>query len=176
MPKLFLRKLFSKISKTNNDPPKSINFKSDKIVADFKNSMKPIPKPKTKQEADSLNRSFRKSDIQRWKTEDFVIGYEIKYSNIPGNECSICKAGEGKYPKDFNWTGWHGGCKCHIVPISAERDVFFESIEAGLAGAVFSFKKYYIKEIPSSFKALVNNNPELYTKCDWYKNNKKYFN
>jgi hypothetical protein len=39
MPKLFLRKLFSKISKTNNDPPKSINFKSDKIVADFKNSM-----------------------------------------------------------------------------------------------------------------------------------------
>lgn len=176
MKKAFLRKIFSRILKTNSDQLKSIYNEADKKVSDFKNLMKPIPKSKTEQEADSLNRSFRKSDIQRWRKQDFVVGYEIKYTNIPGNDCPICKAREGKYPKDFNWTGWHDGCKCYVVPILADEDVLFQSFETGLGGADFSFKKYYIKEIPSSLKALVNNNPELYKNQYWYKNNKKYFN
>lgn len=75
---------------------------------------------------DELIKIFRQSDILRWRSLDFVIGYEIKTSNNPQCDCEICNRLSGKYPKSFNWNGWHKGCHCYIVPILIDDETFRE--------------------------------------------------
>lgn len=75
---------------------------------------------------DAINRVHRNGDISRWRQLDFVIGYEIKLSNNPEYDCEVCKRLAGKYPKSFNWNGWHKGCHCYIVPILIDDETFRE--------------------------------------------------
>lgn len=65
----------------------------------------------------SVNKAYRLNDVRRWRGLEFVIGYEIKPSNNPKYECETCKILSGKYPKYFNWHGWHDECHCHVIPI-----------------------------------------------------------
>lgn len=64
-----------------------------------------------------INMSYRAAENERWKQMDFVVGYEIKLSGnhnckgVPkGRYYDICDQLAGKYPKDFEWTGWHPNC------------------------------------------------------------------
>lgn len=65
------------------------------------------------------NMAYRKADYEKWKALDFVVGIQISLSNNhpakPENE--MCEHLAGKYPKDFQWTGWHVQCLCHATPI-----------------------------------------------------------
>lgn len=76
------------------------------------------------QYADELNRGYRHADIQRWKTMDSILGYEIKRSNNLDHKCELCSKLVGKYPKSFDWRGWHDGCKCFASPIMMSREEF----------------------------------------------------
>lgn len=61
-----------------------------------------------------INMAYRQAENLRWQQMDFVVGYEIKLSN--NHTCNgkpfqdICDILAGKYPKDFQWTGWHPLC------------------------------------------------------------------
>lgn len=129
---------------------------------------------------DNVNRNYRNSDITRYNELDFVVGYEIKRSNNCDKGCSLCKAGSGKYPKNFNWTGWHDDCKCHIISVlttDAEMDRMTDYILAGKDTSTFKSRRT-VYDIPASLKSYFNENKEsiLYEMPDWYMQNKQYFN
>lgn len=79
------------------------------------------------------NMAYRVSDQDRWQRMDFVVGYEVKRSKR-GFDCSVCESLKGKFPKDFDFRGWHSQCRCVVVPILATEDEFVKMQEKILAG------------------------------------------
>ena len=79
------------------------------------------------------NMAYRVSEQDRWQRMDFVVGYEVKRSKR-GFDCSICESLKGKFPKDFDFRGWHSQCRCVVVPILATDDEFVKMQEKILAG------------------------------------------
>ena len=73
--------------------------------------------------ATETNMGYRVSDCERWKSLDFVLGYEVKRSGN-GRPCVVCDALVGKYPKGFIFSGWHPFCICLAVPIVMEHEDF----------------------------------------------------
>lgn len=71
-----------------------------------------------------INMSYREAEQERWRNEDFVVGYEIKRSGTP-YPCPVCENLQGKYPKDFKWNGWHPNCRCYAIPILKTEDEFW---------------------------------------------------
>ena len=67
------------------------------------------------------NMAYRAADSERWGQLDFVVGIEVKRSKhkFP---CKVCEALAGKYPKDFDFRGWHPQCRCYAVPILCSMD------------------------------------------------------
>ena len=55
---------------------------------------------------------------------DFVVGYEIKLSHSH-EVTDICDSAQGKYPKDFVFTGWHPNCMCYVIPILKTEEEFW---------------------------------------------------
>ncbi len=97
------------------------------------------------------NMAYRNSDIARWQTQPFVLGYEIKLS-LSHPKYDICDPLAGKYPKTFNWAGWHPQCLCYAVPVLAEEDEF-ERMENEILGIETKPAEFnYINEMPKAFK------------------------
>lgn len=74
--------------------------------------------------ATETNIAYRTADHLRWQQLDFVVGIEIHLSNnhnckgVPaGAYYDICDELKGKYPKDFQFTGWHPHCRCYATSI-----------------------------------------------------------
>lgn len=74
--------------------------------------------------ATETNIAYRTADHLRWQQLDFVVGIEIHLSNnhnckgVPaGAFYDICDELKGKYPKDFQFTGWHPHCRCYATSI-----------------------------------------------------------
>ena len=67
------------------------------------------------------NMAYRAADSERWSQLDFVVGIEVKRSKhkFP---CKVCEALAGKFPKDFDFRGWHPQCRCYAVPILCSMD------------------------------------------------------
>ena len=87
------------------------------------------------------------------------VGIEIHLSNNhtckgrdgkPHNFHDICDELQGKYPKDFKFTGWHPHCRCFATSILKTPD----ELKSGKPS------KNEVKELPSKFK-------------EWYENNKE---
>lgn len=56
-----------------------------------------------------INAAYHKARNERWKNEPFVIGQWIHVS--PEHKIDdICNELEDRYPKDFDWSGWHPSC------------------------------------------------------------------
>ena len=123
---------------------------------------------------DKTNRQYRNADIERWRTMDFVLGYQINRSGNCDCNCEICKYGEGKYPKSFNWNGWHDGCKCHITSIMIDENEMAKVNQAFLKGQKYTPKGVRVSEIPSKLIDYVKGHPECMS-SDWYQNNKNFF-
>lgn len=65
-----------------------------------------------------INMAYRSAENARWQGMDFVIGMEIKTSNNHSEiHTDVCDELAGKYPKDFDWVGWHPNCRCFKIPI-----------------------------------------------------------
>jgi len=136
-----------------------------------------IPAPKTKEEADILNRKFREADYKRVQSQGFILGTEIRISDSPDNACSICHSCAGKYPKDFKWAGWHDGCKCHTLSITMGVDEFAEYQQSILKGTDKEFlsKVKGVDCLPPNLFSFIALNAEFCSKQEWYQQNKKYF-
>lgn len=58
-----------------------------------------------------INMAYRSAEQMRWMQMDFVLGKEIKLSKAHKDRSEdICDILQGKYPKDFDWKGWHSNC------------------------------------------------------------------
>lgn len=111
--------------------------------------------------ASEINMAYRQAENLRWQQMDFVVGYEIKLSN--NHTCNgkpfqdICNILAGKYPKDFQWTGWHPLCRCYKIPILKTEEEFWEwdgRSEATTASV------NEVKDVPDAFKKWVLDNQE----------------
>ena len=80
------------------------------------------------------NMAYHKADNERWRQLDFVLGYEVQVSGTNPNVCPLCEELAGKYPKEFEFVGWHPHCRCHAVPIMEDVDSFQARQEAFLRG------------------------------------------
>ena len=80
------------------------------------------------------NMAYHKADNERWRQLDFVLGYEVQVSGTNPNVCPLCEELAGKYPKEFEFVGWHPHCRCHAVPIMEDVDSFQARQEALLRG------------------------------------------
>ena len=72
-----------------------------------------------------INMAYRTAEQERWRQFDFVVGYEIKLSGSHPKE-DICDRLAGKYPNDFEWTGWHPNDICYCVPLLKTEEEFFD--------------------------------------------------
>jgi len=130
---------------------------------------------KKEKKADEINRGYRTSDNNRWQQLDFVVGIEIRLSNNPSKECTICKQLEGKYPKSFKWTGWHNGCKCHAISILKTQEEMMKDNERIMKGEKPNNESVNtVKYLPESIIGYVKKHPECKSE-EWYINNKKLF-
>lgn len=80
------------------------------------------------------NMAYHKADNERWRKLDFILGYEVQVSGTNPNVCPLCVELAGKYPKEFEFVGWHPHCRCHAVPIMEDIDSFQARQEALLRG------------------------------------------
>lgn len=82
------------------------------------------------------NMAYHTADYTRWQTMGCVVGIEIKLSNNhnckgykPGTFADICDTLQGRYPKEFKFTGWHPHCRCQALPILMTPDEFLAQID-----------------------------------------------
>ena len=80
------------------------------------------------------NMAYHKADNERWRQLDFVLGYEVQVSGTNPNVCPLCVELAGKYPKEFEFVGWHPHCRCHAVPIMEDVNSFQARQDALLRG------------------------------------------
>lgn len=82
----------------------------------------------------TTNIAYRRADHQRYQEFPFVLGVEIRTSENNHLVPDICDELAGKYPGDFEWTGWHPKCRCYQVPILADESKISQMADAILNG------------------------------------------
>ena len=108
-----------------------------------------------------INLAYRTAEQKRWEQFDFVVGQEIKLSNnhtcngVPFTD--ICDDLEGKYPKDFKFTGWHPMCRCYVIPILKTEDEFWAESNTS--------SKNEVSDLPTQFNEWLIDNKERIEKA-----------
>lgn len=120
--------------------------------------------------ATETNMGYRVADSERWKTLDFVLGFEIKRSGN-GGPCSVCDSLKGKYPKGFIFSGWHSWCICFAVPILMGHDDFADFLMSDNIPS-----NQLITEIPKGAEEWLAANEKLVEKSYWKKANTEILN
>lgn len=106
--------------------------------------------------------SYRNAEHLRWKSLDFVLGYEVKRSHkmLP---CIMCDSLQGRYPKDFVFTGWHPQCMCYTVPVLMNYNDFWETMD----GNTMDSNKE-VSDLPEGFNKWIYDNSERIKKAPPY--------
>ena len=129
------------------------------------------------------NMAYHTSDYDRWQQLDFVVGIEISLS---GNHTSngkpltdICDELQGRYPKDFKFTGWHPQCRCQATTILKTEQELMEENRAILNGEEPSHDSVNkVDDVPDNFIQWVAENEERaaehYTMPYFVRDNQKY--
>jgi len=105
-----------------------------------------------------INMAYRKAEQERWKSFDFVVGYEVKITQNGKHVEDICDCLKGKYRKDFKFMGWHPQCMCYTIPILKTEDEFFDDDDD--AKSVNE-----VDDVPQGFKDWVKDNKERIDKA-----------
>ncbi|HWV30638.1 MAG TPA: hypothetical protein VN038_13350 [Dyadobacter sp.] len=106
------------------------------------------------------NMGYRKSDHERWKNMDFIVGFEVQRSNHV-YPCDVCDTFVGKYPKSYVFVGQHPHCRCRAIPILATEEEMEEFFASQIQGETAEIKS----------QNRVTSMPQPY--MDWIKNNEK---
>jgi hypothetical protein len=110
--------------------------------------------------ATETNIAYRTADFERWQQLDFVVGIEIHLSNnhpVP----DICDDLQGRYPKDFKFTGWHPHCRCHVTTILKTKEEMAADTQRILNGEEPDGKSVNrVEDVPKEFKKWLKDNRE----------------
>lgn len=106
-----------------------------------------------------INMAYRAAEQERWKSFDFVVGYEVKITQNGKHVEDICDCLKGKYRKDFKFMGWHPQCMCYTIPILKTEDEFFDDDED--AKSVNE-----VEDVPQGFVNWVKDNEERIDKAE----------
>ena len=116
------------------------------------------------------NIAYRTADHERWLNSDFVVGYEIHLSN--NHTClndqgkavrfhCMCDDLQGKYPKQFKFTGWHPHCRCFATPILKTEEEMARDTQLILEGKdPLPQSENEIKAMPKDFETWMERNQE----------------
>lgn len=133
--------------------------------------------------ATETNIAYRTADHERWRDLDFVVGIRVVLSNNhtclgsdgkPHKFEDICDklsaeygstntSGQGCYPKDFKFTGWHPHCRCHAESILKTDEEIAEDNRRILEGEEpidYKQSEKYVKDVPKEFEEWVKDNKQ----------------
>lgn len=99
-----------------------------------------------------INMSYRTAEQERWKQFDFVVGYEVKTTQNGHHVEDMCDMLAGKYPKTFQFTGWHPQCMCYCIPILKTEDEFWADDDVRSVNEV--------TDVPQNFKEWIRDNED----------------
>lgn len=111
------------------------------------------------------NNAYRNSEFTKRKSQDFVVGVEIK--TTPGWTIDVDRGGiicgdlAGKYPANFNFQGWHTNCRCQstdILKTTKEIDEDTDKILSGGKPSSISTSSNYVKEANKGYKKYIKDN------------------
>ncbi|WP_139959181.1 hypothetical protein [Flavicella sediminum] len=116
------------------------------------------------------NIAYRTADFLRVQQMPFVVGVKVNLSNSH-LVYDICDELQGKYPKDFKFTGWHPNCLCFTTTIRLPKDKFISYMNTGKIDG-----RYQVTKIPSkAIKFLAGNLDKIKkSKPYFYSDNPKY--
>lgn len=120
--------------------------------------------------ATETNMAYRSADHLRHAQLDFIVGIEVHLSNnhtcldskgVPQPFYDICDELQGKYPKWFDFKGWHPRCRCFTTtilktPEEVERDS--DGIDRGSVNEV--------KSLPDNWNAWLERNRSRIDKAE----------
>ena len=128
------------------------------------------------------NMAYRAADNERRQQHPWIIGVEVKRSKhkFP---CKICERLTGRYPKDFDFRGWHPQCRCYTTDILASEDEIIAYRRAMLNGEDVSNWQFNgeITKPHDGFSQWIDENQERIGRAAerdtlpyWIKDNPKY--
>jgi len=111
------------------------------------------------------NMAYRHADYERSQQFDFVVGIEIVLSNnhtVNGKAFTdICDRLEGKYPKDFKFSGWHPKCRCYTKTILKTPEELATDVKEIIEGkAPLSRSSQRVVNMPKKFNIWMQENEE----------------
>lgn len=118
--------------------------------------------------ATETNIAYRTADYERAQQLDFIVGIEVKLSNnhnckgVPaGMFYDICDELQGRYPKDFKFTGFHPFCRCHAEAILKTEEELMAENRAILNGEEPSQESVNrVEDVPQNFKEWIADNAD----------------
>lgn len=115
--------------------------------------------------ATETNIAYRSADFLRAQELPFIVGIQIRLSKAHP-VYDICDELQGKYPKDFKFTGWHPHCICHVETILKTPEEVDADVEAVLNGTEISTKSVNeVKNTPAKFNDWLFDNQERLEKA-----------
>ena len=99
-----------------------------------------------------INMAYRTAEQKRWNQFDFVVGYEVKTTQNGHHVEDMCDMLAGKYPKTFQFTGWHPQCMCYCIPILKTEDEFWADDDVKSVNEV--------TDVPQNFKEWIRDNSD----------------
>lgn len=114
------------------------------------------------------NMAYHSADHERWQQLDFVVGIEVRLSG--NHTClgrdgkrhefrDICDDLQGRYPKDFKFTGWHPQCRCQAISILKTEEELMEENRAIMRGEDPPKESVNtVKDVPEGFKQWIKDN------------------
>lgn len=116
--------------------------------------------------ATETNMAYRTADYDRYQDLDFVVGIEVHLSNnhnckgVPaGAYYDICDELQGKYPKDFKFTGWHPHCRCYVTTIlKTDKEIAADNEHILRGEEPLEGSENEVRDVPDSFKNWLEEN------------------
>ncbi len=139
--------------------------------------------------ATETNIAYRSADYARWQDLDFVVGIRVVRSNnhpvpdicddLSADVGSKAVKGQGCYPKDFKFTGWHPHCRCHAETILKTEEEMMRDNERLLRGEEpLKESVNTVTGVPQTFKDWLEDNKERAKRSTsmpyFIKDNEKY--
>lgn len=114
-----------------------------------------------------MNIAYRTADYDRQQDLDFVVGIEVHLSGnhtckgVKGEFHDICDELQGRYPKDFKFTGWHPNCRCYTTTILKTPEEFKADEERIMRGEEPTEEsRNQVTDVPNNFKRWLEENEE----------------
>ncbi|GIZ14135.1 hypothetical protein [Capnocytophaga catalasegens] len=126
--------------------------------------------------SNEINVAYKTADLLRIQQNPDIVGYEIVLSK-QHKVYDVCDELKGKYPKNFQFAGWHIQCKCQLKPILKSQSELIAELKNDLELPAESSKNY-VSDVPENFKKWTIENKERIknwkTQPDWWENNKGF--